>query len=254
MRKRAIPSRACIHIGAWANFLTPVGLVRHACQMAREASSPIPSLRWWLRRAPNTAARSADTPPSPGPASARGAARGTPSRRSSAPAARSWSRRASEARRRAQARPPPRREGRALGPARHRDRRARPCPRRRSRPGIPRPARGRARDREEHPGGDGAREHRRSGNDVLYVSGEESAAQVRRRAERLGEAALSVPMLAEPSLESVLAALESERPSRLRDRLRADPARFPMRPREASARSARRPRRCSRRRSGSTSP
>ncbi|HMA27282.1 MAG TPA: DNA repair protein RadA [Solirubrobacterales bacterium] len=50
-------------------------------------------------------------------------------------------------------------------------------------------------------------------NDVLYVSGEESAAQVRRRAERLGEAALSVPMLAEPSLESVLAALESQRPA-----------------------------------------
>src|SRR5215208_2229802 len=50
-------------------------------------------------------------------------------------------------------------------------------------------------------------------HDVLYVSGEESAAQVRRRAERLGEAALSVPMLAEPSLESVLAALEAERPA-----------------------------------------
>src|SRR6266545_676727 len=52
-----------------------------------------------------------------------------------------------------------------------------------------------------------------AGNEVLYVSGEESAAQVRRRAERLGEAALSVPMLAEPSLESVLAALEAERPA-----------------------------------------
>src|SRR5829696_3991001 len=52
-----------------------------------------------------------------------------------------------------------------------------------------------------------------AGNDVLYVSGEESAAQVRRRAERLGEAALSVPMLAEPSLESVLGALEAERPA-----------------------------------------
>jgi DNA repair protein RadA/Sms len=52
-----------------------------------------------------------------------------------------------------------------------------------------------------------------AGSDTLYVSGEESAAQVRRRAERLGEAALSVPMLAEPSLESVLAALESERPA-----------------------------------------
>jgi DNA repair protein RadA/Sms len=52
-----------------------------------------------------------------------------------------------------------------------------------------------------------------AGNQVLYVSGEESAAQVRRRAERLGEAALSVPMLAEPSLETVLAAVEAERPS-----------------------------------------
>jgi DNA repair protein RadA/Sms len=52
-----------------------------------------------------------------------------------------------------------------------------------------------------------------AGQQVLYVSGEESAAQVRRRAERLGEAALSVPMLAEPSLESVLAALEAERPA-----------------------------------------
>jgi DNA repair protein RadA/Sms len=52
-----------------------------------------------------------------------------------------------------------------------------------------------------------------AGRQVLYVSGEESAAQVRRRAERLGDAALSVPMLAEPSLESVLAALEAERPA-----------------------------------------
>ncbi len=52
-----------------------------------------------------------------------------------------------------------------------------------------------------------------AGGNVLYVSGEESPAQVRRRAERLGEDALSVPMLAEPSLESVLAALEAERPA-----------------------------------------
>src|ERR671918_2566124 len=51
------------------------------------------------------------------------------------------------------------------------------------------------------------------GRDVLYVSGEESAAQVRRRAGRLGEAALSVPMLAEPSLEAVLAAIEEGRPA-----------------------------------------
>jgi DNA repair protein RadA/Sms len=52
-----------------------------------------------------------------------------------------------------------------------------------------------------------------AGHGVLYVSGEESAAQVRLRAERLGEGALSVPALAETSLETVVATLESERPA-----------------------------------------
>ena len=52
-----------------------------------------------------------------------------------------------------------------------------------------------------------------AGAKTLYVSGEESAAQVRQRAERLGAAALGVPMLAEPSLASVLAAIEAERPA-----------------------------------------
>jgi DNA repair protein RadA/Sms len=51
-----------------------------------------------------------------------------------------------------------------------------------------------------------------SGLSTLYVSAEESAAQVRLRAERLGEAALSVPVIAETSLEAVLATLEAERP------------------------------------------
>jgi DNA repair protein RadA/Sms len=51
-----------------------------------------------------------------------------------------------------------------------------------------------------------------AGTKVLYVSGEESTAQVRLRAERLGDAALAVPALAETSLESVLAALEDARP------------------------------------------
>src|SRR3954447_20794442 len=51
-----------------------------------------------------------------------------------------------------------------------------------------------------------------SGQRVLYVSGEESTAQVRLRAERLGESALAVPALAETSLEAVLAALEAEHP------------------------------------------
>src|SRR3954452_21383068 len=51
------------------------------------------------------------------------------------------------------------------------------------------------------------------GAKVLYVSGEESAAQVKMRAERLGDASLSVPVLAETSVEAVLAALEAERPA-----------------------------------------
>jgi DNA repair protein RadA/Sms len=51
-----------------------------------------------------------------------------------------------------------------------------------------------------------------SGRRALYVTGEESAAQVRLRAQRLGDAALSVPAVAETSLESVLATIEAERP------------------------------------------
>ncbi|HEV2075185.1 MAG TPA: DNA repair protein RadA, partial [Thermoleophilaceae bacterium] len=51
-----------------------------------------------------------------------------------------------------------------------------------------------------------------AGRRVLYVSGEESPAQVRLRAERLGEAALRVPVVAETDLDAVLATLEAERP------------------------------------------
>ena len=40
-----------------------------------------------------------------------------------------------------------------------------------------------------------------AGRRTLYVTGEESAAQVRMRAERLGEAALDVPVLAETEIE-----------------------------------------------------
>jgi DNA repair protein RadA/Sms len=50
------------------------------------------------------------------------------------------------------------------------------------------------------------------GRRTIYVSGEESAAQIRLRAERLGPDALAVPVLAETSLETVLATIESERP------------------------------------------
>ena len=51
-----------------------------------------------------------------------------------------------------------------------------------------------------------------AGHRVLYVSGEESAAQVRLRAERLGAGALAVPIVAETDLDTVLATLEAERP------------------------------------------
>ena len=52
-----------------------------------------------------------------------------------------------------------------------------------------------------------------AGRRVLYVSGEESAAQIKLRAERLGPGALAVPVLAETSLETVLATIAAERPA-----------------------------------------
>ena len=51
-----------------------------------------------------------------------------------------------------------------------------------------------------------------SANKVLYVSGEESAAQVRLRAERLGAGALAVPIVAETDLDTIIATIETERP------------------------------------------
>src|ERR1044072_937484 len=52
----------------------------------------------------------------------------------------------------------------------------------------------------------------KSGRRTLYVSGEESPAQIRRRAERLPAGALDVPVLAETDLDTVLATLDAERP------------------------------------------
>ncbi|HYF27297.1 MAG TPA: DNA repair protein RadA [Baekduia sp.] len=55
-----------------------------------------------------------------------------------------------------------------------------------------------------------------AGRSVVYVSGEESAAQIRLRHERLEQAscqALDVPVLAETDLDAVLAAIEAERPA-----------------------------------------
>ena len=51
-----------------------------------------------------------------------------------------------------------------------------------------------------------------AGRSALYVSGEESAAQVRLRAERLGPDALAVRVAAETDLDAVIATLEAERP------------------------------------------
>ncbi len=52
-----------------------------------------------------------------------------------------------------------------------------------------------------------------AGRRTLYVSAEESAAQIRMRAERLsGGSALAIPVIAETDLQTVLATLETERP------------------------------------------
>ncbi len=51
-----------------------------------------------------------------------------------------------------------------------------------------------------------------AGRRVLYVTGEESTAQVRMRAERLGDGALDVPALAETDLAAVVESIETERP------------------------------------------
>ncbi len=52
-----------------------------------------------------------------------------------------------------------------------------------------------------------------AGHKTLYVSGEESAEQVRLRAERLQPSALEVPVLAETDLDAVLDAIASHGPS-----------------------------------------
>jgi DNA repair protein RadA/Sms len=51
-----------------------------------------------------------------------------------------------------------------------------------------------------------------AGRKTLYVSAEESAAQIRLRAERLEGNALAIPVIAETDLATVIATLEAERP------------------------------------------
>jgi DNA repair protein RadA/Sms len=53
----------------------------------------------------------------------------------------------------------------------------------------------------------------RAGNSALYVSGEESPLQIRLRADRLGESAQDVSVLAETDLELILAAASARRPA-----------------------------------------
>ena len=55
----------------------------------------------------------------------------------------------------------------------------------------------------------------RAGAPVVYVTGEEAAAQVRMRAQRLGLADAAVRLAAETSLRDILATLEAERAERL---------------------------------------
>ncbi|MEI7890073.1 MAG: DNA repair protein RadA, partial [Actinomycetes bacterium] len=52
-----------------------------------------------------------------------------------------------------------------------------------------------------------------AGEKVLYVSAEESAQQIRLRAQRLGGGALDVPVLAETDLGTIVATIQQERPS-----------------------------------------
>src|SRR5205807_7886319 len=52
----------------------------------------------------------------------------------------------------------------------------------------------------------------RGGHRTLYVSGEESAEQVRLRAERLTPDALRVPIVAETDLEAILETTAAQRP------------------------------------------
>ena len=52
----------------------------------------------------------------------------------------------------------------------------------------------------------------RSGHQTLYVSAEESAEQVRLRAERLPHGALKVPILAETDLDTILDTIAAEAP------------------------------------------
>jgi DNA repair protein RadA/Sms len=55
--------------------------------------------------------------------------------------------------------------------------------------------------------------HLSASRDVLYVSGEESAAQVALRARRLGLEVARLPLLAEISLERICASIEARRPA-----------------------------------------
>ena len=111
----------------------------------------------------------------------------------------------------------------AGAPPAHRGPRARPGARRRARRGVGHARRRRARDGQEHAGAAGARRDGRRGARCLLVCAEESAAQVRLRADRLGTLAPDLLVVCETSLPDVCAHAEAMRARRDRDRL--DPGR-----------------------------
>ena len=139
-----------------------------------------------------------------------------------------------------------RRSRRAPAPPPDGDRRARPRARRRPRARLARPARRLARDRQVDAREHGARAAcEAAGSATLYVSGEESAAQIRLRAERLGagRAARAGPGRDRPRDRPRHDRARSARG--LRHRLGPDAARAraDRRARARSARCARSPRR-----------
>ena len=136
----------------------------------------------------------------------------------------------------------------------HRAPRARPGARRRPRARIGHAARRRAGHGQEHAAAAGARAHGRAGRRCLLVTAEESSAQVRMRAERLGALAPNLLVVAETSLPHVRRARRGGAARRAWRSTRSRPSSIPTSPvrpvrsrRCATARTGS----CSRRRSAS---
>ena len=162
-------------------------------------------LATWRRRSSSTCARNAATRPGSGSGVVPAAARGD---RFSRSAPRSGAARPLPS-------PAPRSPRRGRGdrgrPASDRRFRARSGAGRRPRPCLARPRQRRPGDREVDAAADGSARDEQPGK-VALVTGEESAAQVKLRADRLGGAG-GIEILAETNLDLVCATLERERPT-----------------------------------------